>query len=117
MRLKLIFFIALLATTATASNADEWSPKVKLALVQPLVSYAGGIIRVELTSSISTNPANCTNYWLYDFRYDVGTQESRSAVVSALYMAFASGKEVKLYIDSSTCSPVNTPVIRGVSVE
>lgn len=104
--------LLMLCLNSTSVWSDTWSSYVVLTSVQPLTEWGGGMIRVQ--PSTSTNPATCTNSGVYDFTYDSGTQESRSAVVAAIYAAFTSGKQIRFYIDSDSCSPGNAPIIRGV---
>jgi len=115
MKFKLAILIVL-ELISSAALADQWSQAVNISKVEPLVNWNGGMIRV-IPSTASTNPANCGLGTVYDFTYDAGTQEIRSATVSALYMAFTTGKKIRFYIDSTKCSLGGSPIIRGVQLE
>ena len=109
----------LLAASAmlVASNAllaDSWTQELGLVKVEPLVAYQGGMVRVVVDATVSTT--NCGNGTVLDFLFTGGTQESRSATLSALYMALAAGKRVEFYLSSTACSPVGPPVITGLNV-
>ena len=99
----------------SAHSADTWTPFYSMEKVQSLASWNGGAIRVEPTTG--TNPANCSSTARYDFLYIGGTQESRSAVVTAIYTAFATGKDIRLLIDGSQCSPSGSAIIIGAQLQ
>ena len=109
-----IFVIFILMFMTTQVWSDTWSAYVTLTSVQPLTVWNSGAIRVQPITA--TNPAGCTSNYYYDFTYDSGTQETRAAVVAAIYMAFTTGKQIKFYDDGDKCSPANAPIIRGAFV-
>jgi len=116
LRLKIILnaFALLVALCSQEVVADVWTSPYVIQQIQPLVEWNGGLIRVQ--PSTATNPAGCTASNYYDLTYDAGTQESRSAVVSALYTAFVTGKQVRLFIDDNQCSPAGSAIIRGAVI-
>jgi hypothetical protein len=110
---KILAALAMLAASST-SLADTWTQELGLVKVEPHVTYQGGIVRVVVDATVNTS--NCGNGAVLDFVFTSGTQELRSSLLSALYMAVAANKRVLFYLSSSTCSPVGTPVIVGMQV-
>ena len=104
-----ILGIQLFDLASSSVWADTWSAYVILTSVQPLTVWNGGAIRVQPITA--TNPDGCTSNYYYDFTYDSGTQETRAAVVAAIYMAFTTGKQIKFYVDGDKCSPADAPII------
>jgi len=82
--------------------------------VQPLIEWNGGAVRIE--PSNGQNPANCSDTRYYDLTFDVGTQELRSAVLTAIYTALATNKNIRFFIDDNQCSPAGVPIIRGAYI-
>ena len=112
--MKKIFAAVAMLSLSNASVADTWTQELGLTKVEPLVSYQNGIVRVVVDATVNTT--NCGNSNVLDFLFTGGTQESRSATLSALYMALAAGKRVLFYLSSTACSPIGTPVITGMDV-
>jgi hypothetical protein len=94
--------------------ADSWTQQLGIVKVNPLVAWQGGMVRVVVDATVTTT--NCGTGTVLDFIFSGGTQESRSAALSALYMAMASGKRVEFYLSSTACSSVGSPVITGLNV-
>jgi hypothetical protein len=109
MNYRILAFLLVFASPICL--ADTWSTYVTISSIQPLTEWSGGAIRIQ--PATETNPAGCASTVYHDFTYDSGTEESRSAVVAAMYTAFTTGKRIKFFIDSDECSPANAPVIRG----
>jgi len=113
-KLYQLFIILLIVFSQPVFADGQWAPAVQLTVIEPLVEWNGGAIRIF--PSTSTNPAGCSNTVVYDFIFDVGTHETRSATVSAIYLAFTANKNIRFYIDTDVCSPGNAPVVRGAQV-
>jgi len=109
-----VSFILLIIFSQSVNAGGQWTPAIQLTVVEPLVEWNGGAIRIF--PSTSTNPAGCSNTVVYDFIFDAGTRETRSATVSAIYIAFTADKSIKLYIDTEVCSFGGAPVVRGASL-
>jgi hypothetical protein len=110
---KLLVAIIMLSITS-AAVADDWTQELSVVKLEPLVSWQGGAVRIVVDATVTTSL--CGNGIVLDFMFTGGTQESRSATLSALYMAFAADKRVKFYVSSTSCSPVGTPMITGLDV-
>ena len=112
--------IITLFTGVSPSRADDWigGGGVPLSAVEPMTTYEGGAIRVMLVNPL--NVPYCGNSSgqasILHVVYTNGTQESRSALVAALYMALAQGKTVTFLLSSASCSPDGSPVIVGMHV-
>ena len=104
----LVALIILISTNSVFAAPDSWTPVAnKITIVQPLLKWNGGVLRIKTNATVAEriNPASCQyNSGVYDLDYSVGTQEMRSSITSALYMAYSIGKEIRLYIDGTTCS-------------
>lgn len=75
---------------------------------------AGGMVRIKTDAPIVT--AGCGTATVLDFVYSGGNEESRKAVIAALYMAVAMERQVRLYISDTACSPPGAPVFTGLDV-
>ena len=104
----------LLACAASESHAETWTAAVGIEMVEPLASWQGGIVRVKLDTPLVTT--QCGTTAVVDFVYTQGTQETRAAVISALYMAFAMEKKIRLYVVDNACSPPGAPIFTGLDV-
>jgi hypothetical protein len=111
--------IVALLSIGTA-HADDWigGTGLTISALEPLATYEGGVVRVFLSSPI--NVPYCGNSSgqasMLHFLFTNGTQESRSALVAGLYVAFAEGKTVAVLLSSSGCSPDGSPVLVGMHV-
>ena len=94
--------------------AETWTQAVGMELVEPLATWQGGMVRVKLDTPLVTT--SCGTTAVVDFVFSHGTQETRSAVIAALYMAFASDRKVRLYVVDGACSPVGAPMFTGLDV-
>lgn len=99
---------------AGLSQAETWSAPVGIELVEPLSAWQGGMVRVKLDTSLVTAQCGTTN--IFDFVFTQGTQETRSAVISALYMAFIADRKVRLYVVDNACSAPGAPMFTGLDV-
>lgn len=104
----------LLITAASTSHAEIWSAAYGIELVEPLATWQGGIVRVKLDAPIVTTQCGTTQ--VVDFVFTQGTQETRAAVISALYMAFAADKKIQLYVVENACSAPGAPMFTGLNV-
>jgi hypothetical protein len=107
--------IAVLAATvliASSAWADTWTSAVTMSALQPLVDQEGGVVRVYLTSNISTS---CGNTNIFDFVFTNGVAAANSALVAGLYVALNNGTAVTFLLATS-CSPFSAPMITGMSV-
>ncbi len=75
---------------------------------------AGGMVRVKVDTPLVT--AQCGTATILDFTFQGGTEESRKAVVAALYMAFAMERQVRLYISDTACSAAGAPLFTGMDI-
>jgi hypothetical protein len=105
---------ASMALAPLALHAETWSQPVTLLLVEPMASWQGGMIRIKTDAPIVTS--HCGTATILDFVFDGGTDESRKAVIAALYMAFSMDRQVRLYVSDTTCSPPGAPVFTGLDV-
>jgi hypothetical protein len=103
----------LLLAASMTTYADTWTGQLHVTLVEPLLSWNSGAIRVVVDANVNASPCGTTT--IFDFLYSGGTSESRASIVSALYMALAADKTIRLYY-ADTCSPWGTPVITGMDV-
>jgi hypothetical protein len=95
--------------------ADVWSPTlVTIESIKPLAAWQGGILRIKVSSPMSV--ANCVSSNEIDLSYSVGTSETRSAVIAALYLAFASQQSVKFMLSDTSCSFGSIPTFTGLEV-
>jgi hypothetical protein len=94
--------------------ADEWTGAVVITSVMPLLSAEGGAVRVNLSAPVATSLCGTTP--TFDLVLTGGTQASESALVAALYMAFATGKATTFLLSSTTCSPWSQPLVVGMNV-
>jgi hypothetical protein len=99
---------------APVVHSETWSQPVTLLLVEPLASWQGGLLRIKTDTPIVT--ASCGTTTVLDFVYQGGTEESRKAVVAAVYMALAGDRQVRLYVSDTTCSAVGAPIFTGLDV-
>jgi hypothetical protein len=80
--------IAVLAATvpiASSAWADTWTSAVTISALQPLVDQEGGVVRVYLTSNISTS---CGNTNIFDFVFTNGVAAANSALVAVIGRPF-----------------------------
>jgi hypothetical protein len=103
-----------LGMAAPVVHSETWSQPVTLLLVEPLASWQGGLLRVKTDAPIVT--PSCGTATILDFVYQGGTEESRKAVVAAVYMAFATDRQVRLYVSDTTCSAPGAPIFTGLDV-
>ncbi len=105
---------------SSPSFADDWigAPGVQIGALEPLTTYEGGVIRVRLVNPI--NVPYCGNSSgqssLLHVLFTNGTQETRSALTAALYVALTEGKAVTFLLSSAQCSPDGSPVVIGMNV-
>jgi hypothetical protein len=107
----------LLSAIGTA-QANDWTGLVTIGAVQPSVVDEGGVVRVGLTSPLTVpycgnSSGQASNL---DFLFTNGTQEGRSALVAALYLALVESKQVTFLLSSAGCSPYGSPVVVGMNV-
>lgn len=114
MLTKIPAILLALLLCSSSAIADEWSAPSTISQIEPHTEYQNGSLRIH--SNATTNPKLCSKPYVYDFLFDTGANETRAAVVSGLYMAFTSGKQVAFYIDSDTCSPADSPIVRGIKI-
>lgn len=118
MRLKsfvLAVFISSMAFLSGPASADVWSPTVAIKSIKPLAAWGGaGIVRVKVSTQLSV--VGCVASDEIDLSFSVGTAESRSAVLAALYLAFASQQSVKFFLSDTSCSIGSFPLFTGVEV-
>lgn len=106
----------LLIGAASGAQAETWTAPLDIDFIEPLASWQGGMVRVKLVTPLVTS--QCGTSSVVDFVYTMAnsTQETRAAVISALYMAFAMEKKIKLYVVDNACSPVGAPMFTGLDV-
>jgi hypothetical protein len=97
-----------------AAHAETWSPKVGTELVEALALGEGGVIRVKVDTPIAT--AQCGTAQIFDFVFSEIPQEQRSVVISALYMAHAADRQIRLYVVDTECTSWGSPKFTGVDV-
>lgn len=113
-------FAAALALSGAAgvSCAETWTAPVGIEFVEPLAAWQGGMVRVKLDAPLITTQCGTTS--VVDFMLDpataVGTPETRSAVIAALYMAHAMERKIKMYVVDNACSPAGAPMFTGLDV-
>ncbi|GFE83476.1 hypothetical protein GCM10011487_54760 [Steroidobacter agaridevorans] len=110
----LSFALASAALFATSAAAETWSQAVTIESIKPLASWQGGLVRVVINTNIVTSNCGTTNE--IDFGFSGGTQESRSAVLGALYVAFATARPLKFALHDTSCSVASQPLFTGVEV-
>ncbi len=109
-----------LLTVPGLSHADDWigGSGLSISALEPQIAAEGGVIRVDLVSS--TSVPYCGNAsgqaQILEFLFAGGTQETRSALVAAIYLAFAESKAVTFLLSSSGCSPYGYPVVVGMHI-
>jgi hypothetical protein len=110
----------LLVIMSAGANADDWigGSGLVIGALEPLAVAEGGAVRIVLTSPINVpycgNSSGQASY--FDVLYTNGTQESRAALVSGLYVALAAGKSITLLLSSAACSPYAAPEVVGIHV-
>jgi len=99
---------------ASTSQAETWSGFFGIEMIEPLAVWQGGMVRLKLDAPLVS--AQCGTTQVVDFMFTQGTQETRGAVIGALYMALAADKKIRLYVIDNACSPVGAPMFTGVDV-
>lgn len=117
----LAFTCALALTTLTSTaRADDWigGAGQTISALEPLLSAEGGAVRIVLPNPI--NVPYCGNgssqSAVFDLLFINGTQETRSATIAGLYVAFAAGKTITLLLSSAACSPYAAPEVVGINI-
>jgi len=103
--LGLVFlsFFALNVTDVTAGS-DTWTPLHTIESIQPHEKHGGGLLRVSFSPAATVNPANCASTTYYDLVLSGQPTVATNTVISALYLAFATGRQVYFFVDGNNCS-------------
>jgi len=115
--------VALVFLWMNSAHADEWAAvsgvvkQFHLVKVEPLIPWSGGAVRVVVDSAIPSTycGGSSTVGDVLLGTSGAGTQESRSATLSAIYMALAANRTITLYLSTSSCSS-GAPLVLGLDV-
>lgn len=114
---KFMFMAAFLLGSGVAS-ADSWTGSITISSIEPMIVAEGGV--VEVGPSTPTTVPFCGNAsgqaTAFDLVFTNGTQETRSALIAALYLALSESKPITLLLSSSGCSAYGYPVIVGMNI-
>ncbi|TQV87085.1 hypothetical protein [Aliikangiella coralliicola] len=103
--LRIIWLSALLLTSMEVSAT--WTAPVEIKTVYLHTQHGG--YGVFIFSDMSVNPAKCSNtaYYVISKTNNVLFNE----IYSLMLANYTTGKKVRVWLDNSTCSPHNHPLI------
>jgi hypothetical protein len=107
-------FLSFVSAGTSTAVAETWTPVLTIEAITPMSSWFGGLVRVRLGTNITTSNCGTTNE--IDFAFNGGTAESRSAVISALYIAFASDRNARFALSDTACSAPGNPLFTGLDM-